>query len=53
MKWKLERIDWHAKGNCWSWLRIRKMVYYSGNQVQLVWGRIAFVLERKEWECVL
>lgn len=49
MKWKLERIDWHSKGLCWSWLKIRKRVYYSGNQVQWSWGRLAFVFERRNW----
>lgn len=49
MKWKLERIDWHSKGLCWSWLKIRKSVYYSGNQVQWSWGRLAFVFERRNW----
>lgn len=49
MKWKIERIDWHSNGNCWSWLRVRKDVFYSGSQVQITWGRIALVLERKNW----
>jgi len=47
--WKLERIDWHKHGLCWRWSRITKKVYYSGNQVQISWGRIAFVFERREW----
>lgn len=49
MKWKLERIYWHSKGLCWSWLQIRKAVYYSGNQVVWGWGRIALVFERRKW----
>ena len=49
MKWKLERIDWHKQGLCWTWTRITKRVYYSGNQVQVSWGRIAFVFERRAW----
>lgn len=49
MKWRLERIDWHSHGNCWSWPRARKYVYYRGNQVQITWGRIALVFERREW----
>jgi hypothetical protein len=49
MKWKLERIDWHKHGLCWRWSRITKNVYYSGNQVQISWWRIAFVFERREW----
>ncbi len=48
-KWKLERIDWHKHGLCWRWSRITKHVYYSGNQVQMIWGRIAFVFERRDW----
>lgn len=47
--WKLERIDWHKHGLCWRWSRITKRVYYSGNQVQISWGRIAFVFERRAW----
>lgn len=49
MKWKLERIDWHSEGLCWKWTRVTKHVYYSGNQVQIQWGRIAFVFERRVW----
>jgi hypothetical protein len=49
MKWKLERIDYHRLGNCWSWLEITKSVYYSGNQIQWTWGRIVIVFERREW----
>ena len=49
MKWKMERIDWHKHGLCWRWSRITKRVFYSGNQVQISWGRIAFVFERREW----
>lgn len=49
MKFKLSRIDWHKTGNCWSWLRIRKFTYFSGNQVQWTWGRIAVVFERRQW----
>ena len=48
-KWKLERIDWHKHGLCWSWTRVTKHVYYSGNQVQFQWGRIAFVFKRRAW----
>mgnify|MGYP007090092145 CR=1 FL=1 len=47
MKWKFQKIHWHSKGLCWSWLKIRKNVYYSGNQVQFQWGRFAFVFERQ------
>jgi len=49
MKWKLQRIDWHSKGLCWTWLKIKKHVFYSGNQIQWSWGRISFVFERKVW----
>lgn len=49
MKWKIERIVWHSNGNCWNWLRVQKNVYYGGNQVQITWGRLALVLERREW----
>lgn len=47
MNWKLSRIDWHSMGNCWTWLKIKKNEYYSGNQVQISWGRIALVFDRK------
>jgi hypothetical protein len=47
--WRLERINWHSRGLCWRWSSIKKFVYYSGNQVQFVWGRVAFVFERKVW----
>jgi len=49
MKWKLQRINWYSKGNCWKWFRIWKAVYYRGNQVQITWGRIALVFERRIW----
>ena len=49
MKWKLECIDWHSQGNCWQWWKIKKHVFYSGNQVQINWGRISFVFERRKW----
>lgn len=49
LNWKLERIGWHSRGNCWSWLSVRKFSYYNGNQVQWGWGRISFVFERKNW----
>lgn len=49
MKFKLERVYCHSKGNCWNWFRIRKSIYYSGNQIQITWGRVAFVFEKKEW----
>lgn len=47
MNWKLSRIDWHSMGNCWTWRKIKKNKYYNGNQVQISWGRIALVFERK------
>jgi len=49
MKWKLERIDWHKQGNCWEWWKVSKFTYYSGNQIQITWWRIAFVFERRNW----
>jgi len=45
MKWKLTRIDWHRPNTCWTWHRIQRFVYYSGNQVQITWGRLALVFE--------
>jgi hypothetical protein len=49
MKWKLARIDWHSMNQCWTWRRVQRFVYYSGNQVQITWGRLAFVFERRTW----
>jgi len=49
MEWKLERIDWHRKGLCWSWVKLRKDTYYFGNQVQWTWGRLTLVFERRIW----
>jgi hypothetical protein len=49
MNWKLARIDWHPKGQCWTWWKIRKNSYFQGNQVQWTWGRISFVFERRDW----
>jgi hypothetical protein len=44
------RIDWEKHGNCWTWAKVRLFTFYSGNQAQLIWGRIAFVFERIDWK---
>lgn len=49
MKWKLDRINWHSKGNCWRWWRVRRSVYYSGNMATFTWGRITVWFQRREW----
>jgi hypothetical protein len=49
MKWKFDRWVWHSQGQCWSWLKVRKYVYYCGNQVYLGWGRIALVFSKRKW----
>jgi hypothetical protein len=49
MNWKFTRFDWHNHGNCWTWWKITKSVFYSGNQVEWIWGRIVLVFERNRW----
>jgi hypothetical protein len=49
MTWKLDYIHWHKFGDCWTWSKITKGVFYAGNQVVWRWGRIAFVFERRVW----
>ena len=49
MNWSLTRINWHSQGRCWSWFRISRDVYYSGNMMHFQWGRIALIFERKTW----
>ena len=50
MNWKLERVNWHKTGNCWTWWRLKTFHFYSGNQFVLNWGRIALTFERKVWQ---
>jgi hypothetical protein len=47
-KWHLDLIYWHKKGNCWRWTKITKHVYYCGDQVQIQWGRISLVFNKRE-----
>lgn len=49
MKWKFDRISWHSSGDCWTWRKVIKMTFYAGNEIQLLWGRIAVVFVRREW----
>ena len=49
VSWKLDRVDWHRHGKCWSWWRLRAHSYYSGNQRVVNWGRFALVFERRDW----
>lgn len=40
---KLQRIDWHKRGHCWSWFKVFTTSFYCGKMLQVQWGRIAFV----------
>lgn len=45
MNLKLKRIDFHRRGNCWTWREIHCSEYYSGKQVQITWWRFSLVFE--------